>query len=181
MLEINQRLPLEDAAVCVRTLDRGDVPLLETLHQHVSSNSLYYRYFCSYRPTLAELHHMCRQDDKGAGYIAVVETPTPTVIGVAHYVIAHEQQPLIAEPAFLIADHFQGQGFGRLLFQQLRRHARAQGVHAFHAYVHPANQAMMQVFRRSGLPITVQMAHGMQEVQIRLEGEPVHPRRFYLN
>jgi len=66
MLEINQRLPLEDAAVYIGTLDRGDVPLLETLHQHVSSNSLYYRYFCSYRPTLAELHHMCRQDDKGA-------------------------------------------------------------------------------------------------------------------
>ncbi|MEZ4726606.1 MAG: GNAT family N-acetyltransferase [Caldilineaceae bacterium] len=170
-----------DTPLIIRPLSGGDLVLLQTLHQHVSPDSLYYRYLRPYRPTTAELRHMCQLGEKGAGYVAITEAPTPVAIGVAHYVLVPGQHPLVAEPAFLVQDRFQGQGVGRLLFHAMSKHAQIQGIHAFNAYVHPANGAMLRVFRSSGLPLQTQIEDGVQQVQIVLDANAVQQASFSFN
>jgi RimJ/RimL family protein N-acetyltransferase len=169
MMQIKQWLAQENTPVTIRPLGTGDITLVQELYQHVSLDSLYYRYFSPYRPTMAELHQLCGLGDTGAGYLAVIERPSPVAIGVAHYVIVPRQSPKVAEPAFLVADRFQGQGVGQMLFQAMSRHAVMQGIHTFTAYVHPANDAMIRLFRRSGLPVDVRMAEGVRQVQCILQ------------
>lgn len=169
------------AAVKVRPLRTGDALLLQELYQRVSPTTLYYRYFRPYRPTLAELEQICQlRADEGAGVIALVERSQLQAIGFAQYAI-NKRQPATAEVGFLVEDRFQGQGVGRTLFQHLVQRAKAQGLQTFTAYVHPANDAMLHVFRRSGLPMAVQFDAGVREVQISLAADFAVPAQFSLN
>jgi GNAT superfamily N-acetyltransferase len=59
-----------------------------------------------------------------------------------------------AEVAFLVLDEYQGRGIGSLLLQHLAVIGRAQGVREFQADVLADNRRMLQVFERSGFPIT---------------------------
>ncbi|MEZ4735094.1 MAG: GNAT family protein [Caldilineaceae bacterium] len=154
--------------VKVRPLRSGDALLLQELHQRVSPTTLYYRYLRPYQPTLAELAQICRLGKgEGAGIIALMEGPPIQAIGFAHYHI-DRQQPTTAEVGFLVEDRFQGQGVGRTLFQQLVQRAQAQGLQTFTAYVHPTNHAMLRVFQRSGLPLTMNFVDGLHAVRITL-------------
>ena len=156
------------AGIKVRPLRDGDGSLLQALCERVSPTTLYYRYLRPYQPTLAELAQICRLGKgEGAGIIALVEGVQFQAIGFAHYHI-DRQQPTTAEVGFLVEDRFQGQGVGRTLFQQLVQHAQAQGLHTFTAYVHPTNHAMLRVFQRSGLPLTMNFVDGLHEVRITL-------------
>jgi RimJ/RimL family protein N-acetyltransferase len=59
-----------------------------------------------------------------------------------------------AEVAFLVDDDHQGLGIGSRLFRHLVAIARASGIARLEADVLPANEAMLRLFARSGLPIT---------------------------
>lgn len=165
-------------ALKVRPLRTGDALLLQELYQRVSPTTLYYRYFRPYQPALAELQQICQLPaDEGAGVIALVDRPQVQAIGFAQYVI-NKRQPAIAEVGFLVEDRFQGQGVGRTLFQHLVQRATRQGIQTFTAYVQPNNNAMLRVFRQSGLPVTVQFADGLHEVRITLATNVAFPMRF---
>jgi RimJ/RimL family protein N-acetyltransferase len=56
--------------------------------------------------------------------------------------------------AFLVIDTFQGLGIASRLFKHLVAIARTAGITHFEAEVLPANEAMLKVFSRSGIPFT---------------------------
>jgi GNAT superfamily N-acetyltransferase len=60
----------------------------------------------------------------------------------------------LAEVAFLVDDAHQGLGIGSRLFRLLVAIARASGVAQFEADVLPADEGMLRLFPRSGLPVT---------------------------
>jgi RimJ/RimL family protein N-acetyltransferase len=178
VLSSNPRPLANGATLKVRPLRAGDALLLQDLYQRLSPTTLYSRYFRPYQPPLAELQQICQlRADEGAGVIALVERPQVQVIGFAQYLI-NQRQPATAEVGFLVEDRFQGQGVGRTLFQHLAQRATRQGIQTFTAYVQPDNNAMLRLFRQSGLPVTVQFADGLHEVRISLATTVAIPRHF---
>jgi RimJ/RimL family protein N-acetyltransferase len=59
-----------------------------------------------------------------------------------------------AEVAFTVEEDFHGMGIAGMLLRHLAAIARRQGIACLEAEVLPANQAMLRVFARSGLPLS---------------------------
>ena len=76
-----------------------------------------------------------------------------------------------AEVAFLIDDRHQGMGIGSRLFSHLVAIARASGIDQFVADVLPANEGMLRLFSRSGLPIERTATPDAVHLTIDLGGE----------
>ncbi|HEX9923625.1 MAG TPA: GNAT family protein [Anaerolineae bacterium] len=157
--------------ITLRPFHARDVVSILEMHQRSSMTSLFYRYLRSYHPTFEELQRLYQLDEEnGTTFVAVVEFPWETVIGVAtYYIIDRTPQSVTAEPAFLIEDRFQGQGLGRALFNRLIRHALAQGIDAFNFYIEPGNKRMRYVIRRSSLPFEEEIVYGTRQVRLQLE------------
>lgn len=155
--------------VTVRPARPHDWMLIEEMHDRLSDASLYFRYMRYSKPTCRELRRLCRMDrHKGSVLVATVDEPGETVIGLAYYVIEEGVTPLTAEPALLVEDRFQGKGLGTRLFHLLSEAAQQQGIAEFQGIVYGGNEMMMQVLRRSGLPLESNFAYGMREVRIHI-------------
>ncbi len=156
--------------VVLRPMRPGDVPFVLEMHDRVSAEALYFRYLHPYHPTVEEIDRLARMEEKeGAAFVAVTQEPVERVIGVALYCIEQEN-PTVAEPAFLVEDQFQGQGVGQALAQLMVGHASENGVRAFDALVHSANRKMMRLFEQSGLPFQAKFSYGAFEVHAILPG-----------
>lgn len=91
------------------------------------------------------------------------------IIGVGRYVrVESASSPLVAEVAFVVEEDFQGQGIASILLRHLAAIAHSAGVAALEADVLPANAAMLRVFERSGLPITVKRSTDSVHVKLDL-------------
>lgn len=159
--------------VTLRPFHPRDVVSILEMHQRSSMTSLFYRYLRSYNPTFEELQRLYQLgEEKGITFVAVVEFPWETVVGVATYhIIDKTPQSVTAEPAFLIEDRFQGQGLGRALFDHLARHALDQGICMFQFHIEPGNRRMMGLIRTSELPFEEKMAYGTRQVRMQLKPE----------
>jgi RimJ/RimL family protein N-acetyltransferase len=89
-------------------------------------------------------------DEKGRSVIA----------GGGRYIVV---QPGQAEVAFVVVDEYQGRGIGGALMRHLTSIAGAAGLRTFIAEVLPENTPMLQLFKTSGLPLSM-----------RREGQVVH-------
>ena len=89
----------------------------------------------------------------------------PTIVGGARYVVV---QPGQAEVAFAIVDAYQGLGIGSALMRHLATLGREAGLRELIAEVLAENVPMLNVFERSGLPIST-----------RREGPVVHVTLHY--
>ncbi|HKY49881.1 MAG TPA: GNAT family N-acetyltransferase [Candidatus Limnocylindria bacterium] len=74
--------------------------------------------------------------------------------GTERGIVAHAEyirtDPKRAEVAFATADLHRGLGLATLLLAELARHARANGIQTFEAFVLPENRQMANVLRESG-------------------------------
>jgi len=87
--------------------------------------------------------------------VAVVEEAgQDRIVGGGRYLRIGTPAEPRAEVAFLVDDAHQGLGIGSRLFRHLVAIARASGVAQFEADVLPANEGMLRLFSRSGLPVT---------------------------
>ena len=82
------------------------------------------------------------------------------IAGGGRYIIV---QPGQAEVAFVVVDKYQGRGIGRALMRHLTNIASAAELRTFIAEVLPENTSMLQLFKTSGLPLSM-----------RYEGQVVH-------
>ena len=89
----------------------------------------------------------------------------PTIVGGGRYVVV---QPGQAEVAFAIVDAYQGLGIGSALMRHLATLGREAGLRELIAEVLAENVPMLNVFERSGLPIST-----------RREGPVVHVTLHY--
>jgi acetate---CoA ligase (ADP-forming) len=71
-----------------------------------------------------------------------------------------------AEIAIAVADEFQGKGIGTLLLERLAVLAARNGFQRFWAVMQAQNQAMLEVFRRSGFECHQKSAHGYLEIDL---------------
>ena len=84
----------------------------------------------------------------------------------------------VAEVAFTVADDFQHRGAATLLLRELVAIARKRGVREFVALVLDDNQQMLEVFRRSKLPLRESFVDGVHHVVLNLDlPEPAKVQR----
>jgi GNAT superfamily N-acetyltransferase len=180
-LLVRDRYPSElEADVVLRTgrtlrlrpIRPDDAMNLDAFHHHLSSDSIYRRYF-SVHPELSheEVCHLTRVDY--VDRLALVIEDDGELVAVGRY----ERYPgtTDAEVAFIVRDDHQHLGLGHRLLESLADAAWARGITTFSAETLATNRAMMSVFQHSGYHVTSTMSSG--EISLRFSIEPTQDTR----
>ena len=149
-------LPTDDRADLVAALGR------------TSDRSLYRRFFGLKRNfTDKETAFLVNVDFVNhVALVALIDEEGRSVIaGGGRYIVV---QPGQAEVAFVVVDEYQGRGIGRVLMRHLTSIARAAGLRTFIAGVLPENTPMLQLFKKSGLPLSMRREDQVVHVTIGL-------------
>jgi RimJ/RimL family protein N-acetyltransferase len=143
----------------------------ESMHAAIarfSSGALHRRFF-AVRREFSEKETDYFLDIDFVNHVALVavanDAGQPTIVGGGRYVVV---QPGQAEVAFAIVDAYQGQGIGSALMRHLATLGHEAGLRELIAEVLAENVPMLNVFERSGLPIST-----------RREGPVVHVTLHY--
>ena len=150
----------------VRPVRLQDETGLRELHDRLSRESLYFRFFSIPRTSLGEVARLLNADQERR-FVLVGESDGH-ISAVASY-DRDTSAPDRAEVAFTIADALQGRGVGTRMLEMLADVARDHNIRTFDAYVLAENQGMMQVFLDSGFEIHRRLEGGVFHVVLSLE------------
>lgn len=144
----------DGSAVTIRSIRTNDGSSLLTAFEHLDRESVYTRFFTYKRGlTDVELRELIEVNPNRV--VALVVTTrisgAEKLIGGGRY--CTDATLKSAELAFMTDAAYRGRGIAGLVLQHLVRIGRANGVSTFEADVLAQNQAMLAVFRRSGLPM----------------------------
>jgi GNAT superfamily N-acetyltransferase len=157
--------------VSVRLVHRGDLALIQKMHERLSQESIYYRYLSANKPTTKDLENLCNSDSGTAVVlVATIAEPEEKVIGIAYYLL-DRQDPSSAEPAILVEDDYQGCGLGKQLISTLYQYAVENGLKSFNTTIHPGNQRVLQMIKGSGLCFENKYCEGVKEIRIWLSSK----------
>jgi RimJ/RimL family protein N-acetyltransferase len=153
--------------VVVRAIRPEDAAGVLGAFKSLDPQSVYTRFF-TFKKGLsdAELTQITNVDfDRVVALVVTMpgESGEKLIGGGRYFADAAPDAARTGELAFMTADDCHGRGIASLILRHLTRIAREQGVTRFEADVLAQNQAMLAVFRRSGLP-----------VRERPEGDAVH-------
>ncbi|MCL7454823.1 MAG: GNAT family N-acetyltransferase [Anaerolineae bacterium] len=156
--------------VTIRPVVPEDAPRLQALYNHLSPESIYYRFLSQAKElTRAQAERLANVDyDARMAFVATCEMDSDTpIIGVARY--AEGLEPCVAEAGVVVQDRYQRLGLGTILLSELTEYARSQGIHTFVAWIHQSNTAILQFIRRSGLPTQSRLESGTWEIRVTLD------------
>lgn len=150
------------AVVRVRPIRPDDAAALVEFHERLSNRTVYRRFFFDH-PTLSasEVERFTAVDY--ADRLALVAEVDGRMVAVARYDRTADAGE--AELAFVVADDFQHQGLGTLLFRDLAQAAADRGITSFVAYTQPGNHEMLGVLTGSGFPTSTDLVEGVLEVR----------------
>ena len=156
----------DGGSIHVRAIQPDDRQRLVDHFQHLSAQSVYFRFFgAKRRLTDAELDRFTRLDfDAHVALVATLrEGGAERIIGVGRYVAKAPEpgRPRSAEVAFAVADAHQGRGIGTVLLEHLVGIARASGITEFEADVLGENNRMLAVFAESGFVVKSSISAGV--------------------
>ncbi|HVB52394.1 MAG TPA: GNAT family N-acetyltransferase [Acidimicrobiales bacterium] len=155
------------AVLHLRPIRSGDDEKLIVFHRHLSSDSIYRRYF-SFHPDLSH-EEVCRLTQVDyVDRLAIVIEDGDDLVAVGRY--DRYPESTVAEVAFIVRDDYQHLGLGHRLLESLAAAAWARGVTSFSAETLFSNRDMMSVFRHSGFPLTSSVSQG--EISVRFPIEP---------
>jgi GNAT superfamily N-acetyltransferase len=150
----------------VRPIRPDDAPRLVDFHHHLSSRSIYLRFF-SFHPELsaAEVERFTCVDY--VDRLALVAEVDDRLLGVGRF----DRKPgeTEAEVAFVVADEYQHHGIGTLLLDELVRAARERGISTFRAETLCENRTMLDVFHHAGFPVTSSIEYGTVTLRFPIE------------
>ncbi len=139
----------------VRPLVASDGDLLQDFVRGLSPTARYQRFQNGIRELAPGVLAQLMDIDYRASmaFVAVVsEQGQRRIIGEARYAAALDESGA-AEFALAVADAWQGQGLGRLLFARLLQYAERAGVAQMQGDVLHGNRAMLGLARRSGFAV----------------------------
>nr|WP_299406226.1 bifunctional acetate--CoA ligase family protein/GNAT family N-acetyltransferase [Acaryochloris sp. IP29b_bin.148] len=145
--------------VTIRPIRPEDEPLIAQFHQHLSEESVYFRYFhlmkLQTRVAHDRLTRICFVDyDCEIALVAEYEDPQSLehqILGVARLSKLHSTQS--AEFGMLVQDQFQGQGLGTELLKSLLQVGEVEGLEAIKADILPDNRAMQSLCQKIGFQL----------------------------
>jgi RimJ/RimL family protein N-acetyltransferase len=96
------------------------------------------------------------------------------IIGGGRYIAFKDAEDIdSAEFAMIVEEDYQGLGMGKLIFKHLITIARARDINKFEAEVLPANERMLNLLRKTGLPMS--MVTRDESVYVSIDLKPVSP------
>jgi RimJ/RimL family protein N-acetyltransferase len=166
---VRESLTLRDGRdVTLRPIDPSDAPLLVKLHDRLSFEAQYYRFFGP-KPSLslAESEYLAKVDfhKRFAVVAEVQENDTPSVVGVGRF---DWNQPDMAEVAIVVRDDYQGAGLGTAILTRLREIGRGAGIQTFYAEILAENAKMLELLERNGIEV-VPGSEGVVRVRTPLD------------
>ena len=158
----------DGTTITIRAAGPGDYEAVKQLHEAMSPDNLYLRFFSISRQAAEqEARRVCRGED-GSVHGALLGILGDELVGVASY--EPETDPETAEVAFAVADRMHRRGVATLLLEHLVSLAREQGVRVFTASALPENTAMLRVFADAGLSVTRRLDDGVIELSMPIPG-----------
>jgi len=157
----------------IRALRRTDGDELQSAVGRMSDESLRRRFFAPKRHfSEREIEYYVNVDFVNHVALAAVVNVDgrALIVGGGRYIVL---APGVAEVAFAIDDAQQGRGLGTLLMKHLTAIARDGGLRQLVAEVLPGNAAMLAVFKKSGLAMTMQREGGVAHVTLDLGLSPL--------
>lgn len=164
--------------IAVRPIQPGDPAALQQFHSRLSETTIYHRFF-NWIPRLsdAQAAYFTQVDGVDRYALVALDPRQPgEITGVVRF--DHETGQDRAEYAAVIADAWQHRGLGGRLTRCLVPAALARGIHWFDAFVLPDNWAMIRLFERLGLPLTVHLEEGDLRVALDLRPAGARPEAF---
>jgi RimJ/RimL family protein N-acetyltransferase len=159
----------------IRALRQDDRAELLAAVGRTSRESLYLRFFSVKRGfTDRETDYFLNIDfvDHVALVAVLEEDGRPVIVGGARYIV---MRPGTAEAAFTVVDEYQGLGIGTALLRHLTGIARVAGLRELIADVLPGNAAMLKVFAKGGLPLSMARESDVVRVALSLDATGRHP------
>jgi RimJ/RimL family protein N-acetyltransferase len=160
--------------VTVRAIRPEDGPAILEAFRALDAESIYRRFFSPKKELSdAELKQLTGVDFHSvmALVVTALEDGAENLLGGGRLATAGGDQPQSAELAFLTAGAQRGRGIASLLLRHLTRLGREAGLSRLEAEVLAENQAMLNVFRRSGLPFAQRREGNVVHVTLAL-GDP---------
>ena len=156
----------DGGTVHVRPIRPDDADRLRALHERLSAETIYLRFF-SPIPHLSDAMVERFVNVDYVDRLALVAQLGDDVISVARY----DRLPGTdqAEVAFVVDDAHQGRGLGMLLLEHLAAAARENGIAEFVAETLPGNNRMLRVFRDAGFGDERRLSAGVVRVSFRIE------------
>jgi acyl-CoA synthetase (NDP forming)/GNAT superfamily N-acetyltransferase len=156
-------LLVDGTTLTIRPSGPGDYEAVKRLHEAMSPENLYFRFFSGSRVSAEqEARRVCVEGRPGT--VALVGLLGDELVGVASYELAGDG--VAAEVALAVADGMHRRGVATLLLEHLVSLARARGVKAFTAEVLADNYAVLHVLTDSGLAMRRRWGNGVVELSI---------------
>ena len=168
----------DGTTVQIRPAGPGDFAAVKAMHQAMSPDNTYMRFFnVSRLAAETEAGRICREP--APGRIALLAISDGEVVGAASYV---SEIPGQAEVAFAVADHMHNRGVATLLLEHLVSFARSHQITTFTAETLTENKAMLHVFAEAGLPVDRHYEDGVFKLTFPLPSADAGPSLdSYLN
>ncbi len=156
----------DGTTVEIRPACPGDFDAVKAMHEAMSPDNIYLRFF-SYSRRSAEIEAGRICHDPTPGTASLLALSDGQLVGVASYaeLIGHPGQ---AEVAFAVADHMHHKGIATLLLEHLVSLARSRQITTFTAETLTENLAMLKVFADAGLPVQRHFADEAYELTFPL-------------
>lgn len=152
---LRETITLRDGRTAVlRPIDSSDAPRLVDLHEHLSTESQYMRFFGPKpRLTPAEAEYLASVDHhrRFAIVAEVDEDGEKHIVGVGRFDI---NEPGVAEAAVVVRDDYQHIGLGTALLERMREVGRGAGLSSFRAEVLAENTRMLEILEQQGLDVS---------------------------
>ena len=147
----------------IRPAGPGDYEAVKGLHEAMSPDNLYFRFFSMSRVAAEkEARRVCREAAPDHG--ALLGLLGDDLVGVASYELIPGLQA--AEIALAVADGMHERGIATLLLEHTVSLARARGVRALTAEALPGNSAVLRLLADSGLAVRRKYGDGMVELSM---------------
>lgn len=156
--------------VRMRPIRAADAPRLVALHERLSSDTRYHRFFSAMRRLPPDWARFLANVDYRRRLALVVESPddADVLIAVARYEPTDE--PDTAEVAFVVQDGWQDRGLGTVLFGELLAAAALNGIRRFRAWVLADNRRMLDLIARHAEVTRRETSQAVVEVEFRARG-----------
>ncbi|WP_340618692.1 bifunctional acetate--CoA ligase family protein/GNAT family N-acetyltransferase [Xenorhabdus entomophaga] len=168
--ELEEIISIKDNLECLlRPILPEDEPLLKTFIDQVTKEDLYYRYFSEISEfTHDDLANMTQIDyDREMAFVAIRHpTTTPEIIGVARAMA--DPDNIEAEFAILVRSDLKGITLGYQLMTKLIHYTREHGIQVLNAITMPENRNMIQLAKKLGFTIDIQLEDGIVNLALKL-------------
>jgi len=157
--------------VTIRAIRADDGARILEVFNALDRESIYRRFFSPKKELSdAELRQLTEVDSSQVSALVVTtqKDGVETLLGGGRYAVEGGERPQSAELAFLTRGAYRRQGIASLLLCHLILLAREAGLSRLEADVLADNQSMLNVFRRSGLPITQRRGGNVVHVTLAL-------------